>query len=110
MCGRIKAYQVSAPDTFEPYHKGEATTIDYAYVCGVSLTHGNSPRQHIWTFATLPTEDEASNSNLNDASPAITASTFNVDIPPFVGEDYFCESGVNSGNPTGGQTIQSGMG
>ena len=70
----------------------------------MSLTHGNSPRQHVWTFATSPTEDEASNSNLNDACLcAITTSTFNVDIPPFVGEDYFCESAVNSGNPTGGQ-------
>ena len=32
----------------------DATTIDDAYVDGVSLTHG-SPQQHIWTFAALRT-------------------------------------------------------
>ncbi len=26
-------------------------SINNAYVDGVSLTHGQSPRQHIWTFA-----------------------------------------------------------
>ena len=50
VCGRIKGYHYRATDAFEAYHKGRVTTIDDAYVSGVSLTHG-SPRQHIWTFA-----------------------------------------------------------
>ena len=36
-------------EAFEAYDEGDITTIDGAYVSGVSLTHG-SPRQHIWTF------------------------------------------------------------
>ena len=50
VCGSIKAYQEDQTDAFEVYHKGRVTTIEGAYVAGVSLTHG-SPRQHIWTFA-----------------------------------------------------------
>ncbi len=48
VCGRIIAYQSGSPDAFSPYFRN---TIDDVYVDGVSLTHGQSPRQHIWTFA-----------------------------------------------------------
>ena len=29
----------------------QALTIDDGYVDGVSITHGNHPRKHIWTLA-----------------------------------------------------------
>ena len=90
VCGTIRAYQFGATSAFEEYHKGRATTIDATYVDGVSLTHG-SPRQHIWTFA-VGLEEERS--NRVDVCPCDT--TVNITIPPFVGEDYFCESGRNS--------------
>ena len=63
------------------------TTIDGAYVSGVSLTHG-SPRQHILTFA-------AGAQTRNDACPC--DATINITILPFVGGDYFCESGKHQG-------------
>ena len=90
VCGRIKAYQHSWTDAFQAYHEGRVTTIDGAYVSGVSLTHG-SPRQHIWTFAAgaavnVPT--------WNDACPC--DATINITIPQYVGGDYFCESGAES--------------
>ena len=94
VCGRIIAYQVSHIDAFEAYHDGTVTTIDGAYVAGVSLTHG-SPRQHIWTFAAGATE---TGYTWDDACPC--DATINITIPPFVGGDYFCESGLNSGSPT----------
>ena len=50
MCGRIKAYQFGGTDAFSNYHNKISTTIDGAYVDGISVTH-SSPRQHIWTFA-----------------------------------------------------------
>ena len=92
VCGRVRAYQNRPTDAFEAYHDGEATTIDEPYVSGVSLTHG-SPRQHIWTFAAgnseaVPTRD--------DSCPC--DATISISVPPFVGEDYFCESGANSGS------------
>ena len=91
VCGRIRAYQKDYIDAFEAYDEGLVTTIDDAYVAGVSLTHG-SPRQHIWTFAAGATEDQPL---WNDACPC--DATISISIPPFVGGDYFCESGVNIG-------------
>ena len=91
VCGRIKAYQYFRTDGFEAYHDGHVTTIDGAYVTGVSLTHG-SPRQHIWTFAAGAGETLSS---AVDACPC--DATISISIPDFVGTDYFCESGRNTG-------------
>ncbi|CAI8058177.1 hypothetical protein GBAR_LOCUS31621 [Geodia barretti] len=91
VCGSIRAYQVGVTDAFEAYHLGAVTTIEGPYVSGVSLTHG-SPRQHIWTFAAGLSEAYPTR---NDACPC--DASINITIPPFVGADYFCESGVNSG-------------
>ena len=51
VCGKIKAYQQYSTDAFQPYYLNRALTIDDLYVDGVSLTHGQNPRNHIWTFA-----------------------------------------------------------
>ena len=92
VCGRIIAYQDDNTDGFEAYDDGQVTTIDGAYVTGVSLTHG-SPRQHIWTFVAGSAEQDYTD---DEACPC--DATININIPPFVGEDYFCESGFNSGS------------
>ena len=89
VCGTIRAYQVGLTDAFEAYDDGQVTTIDGPYVSGVSLTHG-SPRQHIWTFAAGASEHEPTR---DDACPC--DATIGIAIPPFVGEDYFCEAGPN---------------
>ena len=91
VCGTIRAYQYGQTDAFRAYDNGRVTTIDGAYVSGVSLTHG-SPRQHIWTFAAGASEDEPT---WKGACPC--DATINITIPSFVGGDYFCESGVNIG-------------
>ena len=96
VCGSIRGYQYGQTDAFEAYHDGEVTTIEGAYVAGVSLTHG-SPRQHIWTFAAGSSEDQPT---WDDVCPC--DASINITIPPFVGGDYFCESGVNSGSSTSG--------
>ena len=94
VCGSIIAYQHGHIDAFEAYDDGQAFTIDEAYVAGVSLTHG-SPRQHIWTFAAGTSEDD------NDDEACPCDASISIRIPPFVGEDYFCESGVSSGSTSG---------
>ena len=91
VCGRITAYQYARPDAFESYIDRLAPTIDDAYVSGVSLTHG-TPRQHIWTFACGVSETQYTNI-ARDICPC-DADT-EMDTPPFVGRDYFCESGLN---------------
>ena len=49
VCGKIIGYQQKSPDAFHRFISGQ-TTIDSNYVDGISLTHGSSPREHIWTF------------------------------------------------------------
>ena len=95
VCGSIRAYQYGGTDGFEAYDDRYVTTIDGAYVAGVSLTHG-SPRQHIWTFAAGYSQGRL---NWDDACPC--DATINITTPSFISEDYFCESGDNSGIPLG---------
>ena len=88
VCGRIKGYQFGLTDAFWQFQQG----IDGQYIDGVSLTHGRSgSREHIWTFAAGWTE---SDQNIIYRCPCDTSN--NDTVPSFVGNDYFCESGVNS--------------
>ena len=67
--------------------------IDMSYVDGVSLTHGSSSRQHIWTFASAINEDEL---NTDSKCPCTNTAISNM-VPPrpsFVGYDYFCDTAV----------------
>ena len=83
VCGRIIGYQVGAPESF----LGSTQSINSYYVDGVSVTHG-SPRQHIWSFACGIDESSTYGQNC----PCVTGNDFG--IPSFVGQNYFCESGV----------------
>ena len=90
MCGRIEGYQFGAAGAFYRGVKG----IDSYYVDGVSLTHGGAGRrQHIWTFATGGTEVNQGSNPAEDCP----CDTSNYDsVPEFVGNDYFCKSGLHS--------------
>ena len=89
VCGRIRGYQFGATSAFWRYTQG----IDGYYVDGVSLTHGGAgSRQHIWTFAAGLTE--GSTSHYDSQCPCDIYSRNRV--PVFVGDDFFCESGVHS--------------
>ena len=98
VCGRIVGYQFGQPGAFLLENGGPPQTIDGPYVDGVSLTYGN-PRQHIWTFA-VPLQ-ETYNSKIH-LCPCNDNSS--VRVPSYVGNDYFCETGV----PTG-QRYQNGV-
>ena len=102
VCGRIRAYQFGVADAFwyrtfilhfflEDVDQG----IEGYYVDGVSLTHGAAGRrQHIWTFATGRTE--VSNTRYRSRICPCDISHNYVPVPAFVGNDYFCESGIHS--------------
>ena len=95
VCGRIIGYQVGEPGAFILENANEEQTIDGPYVDGVSLTHG-SPRQHIWTFANALDEYQWL---YNHKCPCthITEQRPIISIPSFIGNDYFCETGVPPG-------------
>ena len=88
VCGRIRAYQSGRTLAFHGYNSHRYDTIDSVYFDGVAIMYG-SPRQHIWTFAAGIWENNTRSTYY--VCPCDTSG--DVPIPPFVGEDYFCESG-----------------
>ena len=89
--GRIVAYQNGYPIAFHQPYKN----IDQAYVYGVSLTHGQSPRKHIWTFAGAADE---TTSRPTFKCPCINQymSSSTIRIPSFIGNDYFCDTSLSN--------------
>ena len=71
--------------------------IEGPYLDGISLTHGIAgSRQHIWSFAVGETETSTSGYACHCNSTSSTPNdTF---IPPFVGNNYFCESAAPVGS------------
>ena len=89
ICGKIRAYQYASPDGFQRFPSTLVATIDNAYVDGVSVTHG-TPRNHIWTFVAGISEGDP-----NSIGACPCDAKVDISVPSFVGDDYFCESGIN---------------
>ena len=94
VCGKIIGYQFALTDAFAEL-PDQSITIDDAYVDGVSLTYGSSPRSHIWTFASA--RDEVgqfphTNCPCTNATQASSATP----PPSFVANNYFCDTGSTS--------------
>ena len=96
VCGRVFAYQRGSGDAFNNYHSYNQRSLNDYYVDGLSMTHG-SPRSHIWTFGAGLSKDV--NDRNNNCPCALYSSPA---APLFVGENYFCESGI-SGQYVNGQ-------
>ena len=89
VCGRALAYRFGRNFAFLGYHRRNHS-IDGQYVDGLSLTHGApGSRQHIWTFASGFVTRRDYNYPLSQC-PCDNNNTY--PSPPFVGNDYFCES------------------
>ena len=89
VCGRIIGYQYGNPHGFYPYHSF-GYSIDTYYIDGLSVTHGQSPRKHIWTFAAGYSEHD------DLGSCPCGSPTRQGTIPPYIGNNYFCETGTIS--------------
>ena len=102
MCGRVNAIQRGWPNAFFPSIHGR-NSIDQAYIAGVSLTHGAAgSRQHIWSFvaAIYETNPGISTESVCPCSNSNTDTEWPHQIPSFVGNNYFCDSGNPGPNPT----------
>ena len=91
VCGKIIGYQQGSPDGFHPYIRGGQRTIDSRYVDGISLTHGTSPRKHIWTFVSAL--HEYNSAPINNCPCTNTRNSPPPAVPDFIGHDYFCDTG-----------------
>jgi len=86
ICGKIKAYQKGSDDAFS----NSLSSIDAAYVDGISITLGN-PRKHVWTYAVGLSDDlDTYQGGIHNCPCA----KYQGKAPPsFVGTNYYCESG-----------------
>jgi len=109
VCGMMKGYQKGSTNAFYPYSYAAygmysrsayrppipvSTSLDGVYVDGVSVTYGN-PRKHIWTYAVGLSEDY--NYRYGNCPCAKHPGP---KPPPYIGNDYYCESG-NTGRYDG---------
>ena len=90
VCGQLRGYQRGSPDAFRYYSFNPSLTINSAYADGVSITYGSPSRKHIWTYA--------NGVNLLHGEPKANCpcnTNNSVVPPPFVGSDYYCQTGDN---------------
>ena len=91
MCGRARGYQ-NGHSVALTLHQYDGQTIDGYYVDGLSITRGN-PHQHVWTF-TNGMYDGLGDSYDQCNCPCAPGSEY--PSPPFVGTNYYCESGTTT--------------
>ena len=92
VCGRLRGYQVGTPNAFGPYvnDRGNPDLV----IDGVLISHGKT-QKHIWAYAT---GHEKVSAGQNNIYCPCTDPRFSGVVPPFIGNDYYCDSGVDS-NP-----------
>lgn len=79
VCGEISAYQYGSPDGFAGTFQ---KSIDSAYLDGISITtHGQSPRNHIWSFAVATSVNKTT-------CPCLAPKEH-----PIAGTSFYCDRG-----------------
>ena len=86
VCGQVRGYQFGSTDAFYSHTRN----IDSPYADCVSITYGSTARQHIWTYVAGWSEIRSDSYVCPCNSGSITFPS-----PSFIGNDYYCESGVN---------------
>ena len=94
VCGKVVAYQVGFTEAFR--HAQSSATVAQYYPDGVKLSHGPWRRPQQWTFASA-LDEVGSHPESNCSCTNINFS--NLATPAFVGNDYFCDTGVNRAPP-----------
>ena len=93
--GRVTGFGTGGLDAFFQKDTSIMYTIDIGYLDGVSITHGSSPRKHIWSFAAGHLSGNTEYRHCPcDATVNTTFSP--APFPPsFVGNNYFCDGAYN---------------
>ena len=89
VCGKLRGYQFGSPDAFNPYNDNNNLKLNEGYVDGASITYDTAAPKHIWTYATGQSFSACATC-LCPCNSGITAQ-----VPPYVGSDYYCETGNN---------------
>ena len=95
VCGMVGAHQYGRTLAFFP----PVSSLDNNYVYGISITHGRSPRRHLWTYAVgLNANPTDSNNDRRRYNCPCTRLGTTATLPNFIQNDYYCDSGNPSGN------------
>ena len=95
VCGMVEGYQYGTMDAFSA--SNATKTPDDLYVDGISITHGSSPRRHLWTYAVGLSANPDPGYHSTDQCPCTAAGTSST-LPTFLNDDYYCDSGNPIGN------------
>ena len=95
VCGMIEAYQYGPLSAF--YYSSASSTLEDRYVFGISITRGQPPRSHIWTYA-VGLNANPTNSGWRKNNCPCTKLGTTATLPNFLQNDYYCDSGNPSGN------------
>ena len=90
VCGQVRGHQYFLPAAFYCYFNNISQCDPEIKTFGVTLTYSNNPRKHIWTYAGGWHEQGTD----TDDCPCNNGSLYMNYTIPFVGNDYYCESGL----------------
>ena len=90
------AYQEGTTDAFWQYAIDTTRSVDDNYIDGITISVGY-PRTHLWSFVAANTEGGEGAHTTSSCPCARTDVPTQSVVPPFVGDDYFCESGTENG-------------
>ena len=93
VCGKVLAYQTGWGSAFYNSLILQQNSLELAYLNGVSLTHGPpGSRQHIWSFVNGDHDWPILVGPALCPCSVINGNWY-YQVPSFIGNDYFCESG-----------------
>ena len=94
VCGYVRGYSFASVDAFAGslYGKVRNQNLSGNYVDGVSITYGNPPAHHLWTYAAGVAEQGYP----FFSCPCRSGSS----APSYVGSDNYCEAGALNNPPT----------
>ena len=93
MSGHVRGYQYGYPYAFYCNLNNYNCFYPEIKTYGVTLTYSNIPRKHIWTYAGGNFKQGTGSYH----SPCNNGSQYQNHDIPFVGNDYYCESGRTVG-------------
>ena len=101
VCGMVEAYHYGISSAFHS-STASSTPDSNDYVYGISITHGRSPRRHLWTYAVGLHANPTSSAYPRNNCPCTRRGT-TATLPNFIQNDYYCDSG----NPSGTRYFES---
>jgi len=93
VCGKILAYQIGWASAFYNSLARNQNSLEKVYLDGISVTHGSpGSRKHIWSFVKADGY-RALYDNSIVCPCSVSSGNWKYQVPSFISNDYFCESG-----------------